>query len=94
MKVDKKYYSISVFLIEMAKIRNYNLTKKSIFDLDEGHDVMFYYMKGKEDNINFVIFDRFMRNIQASSKDIENMSRKHPDEFTIYLNFKKKITEN
>ena len=55
---------------------------------------MFYYMKGKDERLNFVVFDRFMRNFEMKSEEIQNLADKHPDQFDSYLKFKKKIFEH
>jgi len=68
------------------------MTKHHIFNLDEGHDVMFYYMKADNNKINFIIFDCFLRYVEMNNVDIEDLQKEHPDEFSIYLKFKEKIT--
>lgn len=55
---------------------------------------MFYYMIGKNNNrINFIILDCFLRNIEMDSSHIEELQHKHPDEYNIYKQFKKKVLE-
>lgn len=50
-------------------------------------------MKGQKREINFIVFDRFMRYIEINSTFIEELQRKHPDQFKIYQTFKRKVFE-
>jgi hypothetical protein len=64
--VQQKYYSLAVFAVEQAKAIKINLHKDLISNLGQGSEVMFYYMKGGEGpvkQINFTIFDKFLRSI-------------------------------
>ena len=84
---------MAVFVLHKAKKIHVNITKASLFNQEEGHDVMFYYMKGEKGTINFVVFDCFMRYVEINNIYIEQLQRQHPDEFKVYLNFKKKVFE-
>jgi tyrosyl-tRNA synthetase len=77
--VDKKYYNLVVFLLQKAKENKINISEKSIFRLEEGHDVMLYYMIDKDNNINFTVYDYFMSSIEIDSNTIESFQLKHPN---------------
>jgi tyrosyl-tRNA synthetase len=77
--VDKKYYNLVVFLLQKAKENKINISEKSIFRLEEGHDVMFYYMIDKDNNINFTVYDYFMSSIEIDSNTIKSFQLKHPN---------------
>lgn len=40
---------------------------------------MFYYMIGKNEKINFIIYDCFMRNVEMDSVAIQDLQKDHPD---------------
>lgn len=44
-------------------------------------EMMFYYMKGeaKAKAINFVALDKFLRNIELNSTDVQRLEEHHPD---------------
>jgi hypothetical protein len=79
LKVDKKYYNLAVFLLQKAREKKINISKNSIFRLEEGHDIMFYYMIGKNNRINFAVYDCFMRSVEIDNSMIEEFQNKHPD---------------
>ncbi len=54
---------------------------------------MFYYMIGKNNRINFAAYDCFMRSVEIDSNMIEECQNKHPDEYKVYKQFKKKIVD-
>jgi hypothetical protein len=67
--VDKKYFKLAVFGIEKAKEVNIKLHWSNIFNVEEGHEVMFYYtfynntmgIKGSPGkHVKFLIFDKFL----------------------------------
>jgi len=55
---------------------------------------MFYYMKGYKGptkQVNFTIFDKFLRSIEFGSDFINKNRQKHPDEYDLFQRFYKKI---
>lgn len=52
---------------------------------------MFYYVKKNNQEINFIVFDRYLRFVEFSSEYIETNRQSHPREFDAYKNFCKKV---
>jgi hypothetical protein len=78
--VPGKFQKLALFGIERAKELKFKyFNKESIFDLEEGCDVMFYYTKGNQKMINFTLIDRTMRIVEFNTSFIEKYERDHPD---------------
>ena len=63
-----------------------------ILNLDEGREVMFYYLKDAENGtVKFTVFDKSMRTIEFDSDFIEKHKGGHQKEYKIYQDFIKSI---
>lgn len=66
--VGESFYDIHVFGLRKATEIRVQMKKNDIFRLDEGSDVMFYYMTNQSNSsVKFTMFDKSMRTIEFDS---------------------------
>jgi hypothetical protein len=78
---------LAQFGVEKSKDVKLPVTAKELFRDSEEFNVMFYFMRGENKQLNFIIFDRKLRHYEFDSTYIIKHKRKNLNEFEEFERF-------
>ena len=82
-----------MFALQKAKQKKIQTNYQNLMHKSDGSNVMFFYCRGEDKDLNFIIFDQNLKSLSFTSSFVELHKAQFKEEFAKYKELKEQSFE-